>query len=60
MMAYYFFDEIEDALEHSFSLHDVGYIMNLLIAYRDVEEDYIDDEDGFNSFLRNKMRRINE
>ena len=56
MTAYYFFDEIEKALEHSFSLHDVGYIMNLLIAYRDVEEDYVDDEDGFNSFLNDKYK----
>jgi len=55
-MPYYFFDEIEETLEHSFSLHDVGYIMDLLKAYRDVEEDYVDDEDGFNSFLKDKYK----
>lgn len=48
------FDDIEKALENHFSLHDVGYIMDLLNAYRDVEENYADDEDSFNSFLNER------
>ena len=46
------FDHIEKALESEFSLHDVGHIMGVLNLYRTVEVNYEEDEEGFNSFIR--------
>ena len=44
-------DKIESALKNQFSLHDAYYIMDILDSYRKVEDSYINDEEGFKSFL---------
>ena len=48
------FDDIQDALEDHFSLHDVGAMMDLLHKYREYEHKLIRhySEDDFNDFLK--------
>ncbi len=53
-------ETIEKALEMEFSLHDVGHIMDILNEYRKVEIKYIDDEDGFINFLKDRNNKGQE
>jgi len=48
------FDNIQDALEDHFSLHDVIEMMDLLHKYREYEHKLIRNysEDDFNDFLK--------